>query len=352
MAAKNEAARVFKDLIYPLNEVGLIAGSKNRAYSEVREVIYRLSEGRDRLRHSQSQYAAATAGTQYHTIFVSTAEHSFDHYAALAGETRDEGEYARCLDVPVNNGTLSSIIDVNPNRLVGRRLKAQREDLVIKLREACREHHGTALKPFIEYLLKNKGSLREQIERDIASFERRARYLGMKGALAHATRNFGIVYAGGCLAMKAEILPWEKGRWQQAVLRCFNRAVKKLNLTDPLDEGRSLLKEKLKSADIKSYKEACDSAKGTCIGYYKVEDRRRRYYIHTDTFRAWFKIKPGLDKVMLDWLDQSKKLIPRLTIEGKEDRSQKDWQVHFPRLSNAGNLRAFSFWDPFPGSAR
>ena len=93
-AAKGESARMFNDMLFPLNEAGLLGGSKKKAYPEIRETIYRLGEGRERLRHTQSIFSAPAASSEVRTIFFSTAEHSFDDYATFAGETRDEGEYA------------------------------------------------------------------------------------------------------------------------------------------------------------------------------------------------------------------------------------------------------------------
>ncbi len=84
-AAKGESARMFNDMLFPLNEVGLLGGSKKKAYPEIRETIYRLGEGRERLRHTQSIFSAPAASSEVRTIFFSTAEHSFDDYAALAG---------------------------------------------------------------------------------------------------------------------------------------------------------------------------------------------------------------------------------------------------------------------------
>ena len=53
-AATAELARVFNDVLLPANEVGLLAGKKRDAYAPLRELTYRLSEGRDRSRHSAS----------------------------------------------------------------------------------------------------------------------------------------------------------------------------------------------------------------------------------------------------------------------------------------------------------
>ena len=66
-AAKGESARMFNDMLFSLNEVGLLGGSKRKAYPEIRETIYRLGEGRERLRHTQSVFSAPAASSEVAT---------------------------------------------------------------------------------------------------------------------------------------------------------------------------------------------------------------------------------------------------------------------------------------------
>jgi len=108
-----ETARTFNDLLLAINEVGLLAGKKGDAYGPIRERIYMFSEGNDRARMSSSTLSSI-ASAQWRGIFVSTAEHSFNAYAAFSGETRSEGEYARCLDVAAAIKGKPTIFDHNP----------------------------------------------------------------------------------------------------------------------------------------------------------------------------------------------------------------------------------------------
>jgi|GEM_PF-4542823 hypothetical protein len=101
-AAKGESARMFNDMLLPLNEVGLLGGSKKKAYPEIRD------------------------------------------YAIFAEKTRDEGEYARCIDVPVNRPNRHSIVNRFPANLPKEKRRRWAEDRVIELRKACEANHGTA----------------------------------------------------------------------------------------------------------------------------------------------------------------------------------------------------------------
>ena len=162
-AAKGELARMYNDMIFPLKEVGLLGGSKKKAYPEIRETIFRLGEGHERLRHTQSVYSAPAASSEGRTIFFSTAEYSFDEYATFAGETRSEGEYARCIDVPVNRPNRHSIIDRFPLTSQAKR-RRWAEDRVIELRKACEANHGTAFRRYIDDLIASRDTLKARIE--------------------------------------------------------------------------------------------------------------------------------------------------------------------------------------------
>ena len=98
---------------------------------------------------------------RFRTIFVSTAEHSFTEYAAFAGETRDEGEYARCLDVPATSSKRSTIMDRCPEEN-GKARWARKQ--LIELRNACDHQHGMILRPYIEFLIEKGEGLRDEVQ--------------------------------------------------------------------------------------------------------------------------------------------------------------------------------------------
>ncbi|MGC2224272.1 MAG: DUF927 domain-containing protein [Methylocella sp.] len=207
-AAKGESARMFNDMLFPLNEVGLLGESKRKAYPEIRETIYRLGEGRERLRHTQSVFAAAAASSEVRTIFFSTAEHSFDDYAAFAGEPRDEGEYARCIDVPVNRPNSHSIINRFPSNFPKAKRRRWAEDRVIELRKACEANHGTAFPRYIDHLIASRDALEARIETYMSEMDQFEQSSVVKGALEHARQNMACRRAFGASLMRAACAPW------------------------------------------------------------------------------------------------------------------------------------------------
>jgi hypothetical protein len=100
-AANFEIARAFNDAMMPINDTGLIQGGKKDAYAAISNWIFSYSEGRDRSKHSGSQYASKQSSARWHGIFFATSERSMDDFARIAKAERVDGEYARCIDVPV-----------------------------------------------------------------------------------------------------------------------------------------------------------------------------------------------------------------------------------------------------------
>src|SRR5450432_2489508 len=73
---------------------------------------------------------------------------------------------------------------------------------LIALRNSCEENHGVAIRPYLQYLIKNKSTLQKTIAKCMGEFESAISDMKLNGALQHAARNFALVYAGGCLARR------------------------------------------------------------------------------------------------------------------------------------------------------
>jgi hypothetical protein len=344
-AAKGETARMFNDMVFPLNEVGLLGGSKKKAYPEIRETIYRLGEGRERLRHTQSVYSAPAASCEVRTIFFSTGEHSFDDYATFAGETRDEGEYARCIDVPVNRPDRHSIIDRFPASLPKTKRRRWAEDRVIELRKACGANHGTAFRRHIDYLIASRDRLEAKIEEYIREMDRLEQYSEVKGALEHARQNIGLLYAGGRLAIDAGVVPWKPEQLLRAVATCWQRALdvhgqKK----DALTQAKRALRANLKPEKVKKREPSASFSPEEADGYYVMKDGVRIYTVHAAAMRKWLGTDPKQFDRLLDWLDAKRFLIPR---QSKTGEVGSDWAIQTPKWPNGKSVRSIVFRDPF-----
>ena len=344
-AAKGESARMFNDMLFPLNEVGLLGGSKRKAYPEIRETIYRLGEGRERLRHTQSVFSAPAASSEVRTIFFSTAEHSFDDYAAFAGETRDEGEYARCIDVPVNRPNRHSIINRFPSNFPKAKRRRWAEDRVIELRKACEANHGTAFRRYIDHLIASRDALEARIEAYMSEMDQFEQRSVVKGALEHARQNMALLYAGGRLAIDARVVPWKSEQLQRAVAICWRHALD-LHRTkrDALTQGKRALRANLKSGKIKKRGHSASFSPTQADGFYVMRDGVRTYTVHAAAMRKWLGTDPKQFDKVLDWLDAERFLIPR---KSKTGMAGSDWAIQTPKWPHGKSVRSIVFHDPF-----
>ena len=304
-----ETARGFTDLMVPANEVGLLAGKRRDAYGPIRERIYIFSEGRDRARLSSSTMATTWASSIWQGIFVSTSEYSFNDYAAFAGETRSSGEFARCLDVAAVAKGRSTIFDRYPPNVGLRRRKQWARAQLTELRKNCAQFHGTALEPYLVHLIAIAGSLAKKVEKHCYTFMKAVRAMHLDGALEHAGRNFALIYAGGCMAIEANVLPWTEADVFEAIESCFRAAVEDIRgHTNILGRARSILRSKLMSDEIVEARPGLTVTPERCAGYYQESAGIRYYTIHTKAFVRWFASRAQAAAV-LQWLNDQDDLI-------------------------------------------
>ena len=346
-AAKGESARMFNDMLFPLNEVGLLGGSKKKAYPEIRETIYRLGEGRERLRHTQSIFSAPAASSEVRTVFFSTAEHSFDNYAALAGEARDEGEYARCIDVPVNRANRHTIIDRYPRSVAKAKRRKWAEDRVIELRKACEANHGAVFRRYMEHLIASPEELKSKIADYMDEMAQHTNSPPVKGAHEHARQNMALLYAGGRLAIDAGVLPWTTEQLLKAVTACWQRAIDlHRDKKDVLTEAKRALRDNLKSERVRRRGSSASFSPEEVDGYYVMEeDTTRIYTVHAAAMRRWLGNDAKQFKVLLEWLESEGFLKPR---QSRTDKTDSDWAIQTPKWPNGKSVRSIVFRDPFP----
>jgi putative DNA primase/helicase len=350
-AAFLEQARVFNDQVLGINEVGLLAGKRGDAYAHLRTVIYRFSEGRDRSRHSSSDVGGTAASSSWRGIFVSTAEHSFNAYAGFSGEKRDEGEFARCLDIPALKKARHTIFDRCPPDINEEDFDSWARFEVIKLRKACERHSGVAMKPYVEHLVQNRETLKQTIAEGVKEFVAGVDIPNDNGALQHAARNMGLVYVGGRLGIEAGLLPWDRKTLLSAVRACFKAAMRELNLhEDPDRIVQRILRKNLNSASVIPQDEVVWNLNGDVKpdGYYKSVKGKLIYVIGSKAFRRWFPNK-SQQEAAICWIREGSHLQIGKEKPGKSNAVQNSIGKieQQPRWPDGENTRSIVFTDPF-----
>ena len=99
---------------------------------------------------------------------------------------------------------------VDPEQCPLATLSGGTRNTLISIRESCERNHGTTIRPYIEHLIANVDAVELTVKSQIAEFEKAVNASALDGALQHAAKNFGLIFAGGCLGIDAKLLPWDR----------------------------------------------------------------------------------------------------------------------------------------------
>ena len=346
--ALGEKARHHKDILFPINETGSLRRSE--AFESIRQAIYALTEGRERDRHSASGYAISDSSALTRTIFVSSTERSMEAYAGSANQSRDEGELARCLDVAATRAGRATVMDRFPDHLDPHQSEEWARRQLARLRDLCRDNHGLAVEPFVRHLMKDIPRVRREIGEDVEWFAHRYRPRQLSGAAAHAFDNVAMIFAGGSIAIDADLLPYDKEELAAAIWRCTRDSIPTSNpQRDPLTRAERDLRVGMRKARV--YHSAQDGRFDSerFEGFVTKRQGRTTYVVRTKDFRAWFDDGDPLALGRaLAWLQQRGCLRARRARATAAHRPA-DWASRTVIWPDRRAVRSVEFFDPFQG---
>jgi hypothetical protein len=267
-----------------------------------------------------SRYAAEHGGARrFHGICISTAEHTIAEYATMAGEVRDEGELFRAIDVNAIRKGKATIFDLAPPNL------DQRAGLQ-ELRRAMAECHGTAWRPYVEYLMQMAPvDLKRRTLALIKEFVDHMPEAAHDGVIRQMATHFGLLYAGAIFAIESGVWPLTKNHVQNALRRAFRHAVEASKPVDPFAMGLDILKAHLADKVVER-KPGSTFGVNDHAGYWMRIGGRKVFFVHARQFRGWFASVSQFDLVL-------------------DSLAAKSVSHHWPDRSF---VRCFEFADPFP----
>ena len=348
-ASVGESCRFYCDRLMPVNELGLIA--KKSAYAKIQPTTYQIAEGRERDRHSKSVFATTDDSAGHRIISCSTAEHSIDYYAWLAGETRDEGELARCTEIPAVRNNCKTVIDRWPETVPVNQRTAWARKLLKQLRKACKRYHNVALEPFVWFLMEDWKRAERLVTMYMQKFMDGLDTESMSGAMEHAAENFSLILAGGVLAVDAGVLPYRKADLLRAVTRCFLSAISiTAEERDPLAGAKAILRRRLKGDRVFRRRSSNGSFDARRFDGYVFKDGERwKYVIRASSLREWFKTEPRAYKPVIDWLEEKGCLLARQSRSTEIVERPTDWAERtlvWPDQQSTAT-RSVVFYEPF-----
>ena len=323
----------------PVNEIGLLKGTKRDAYPSLRPLIYRYSEGRDTGRHSKSTYTSDAGLASWRGIMVASSENSIEALAGLGAEKRDEGEYARAFDVPAVRPGNKTVYDCFPRHIAPEQREAWARERLTRIRQLCAANHGAAFHAYAESLVEHRKTLKADVERAMERFLTLLPPVVLSGALQHAARNFAVIYAGAVMAKRAHLLPWNLATTRAALRACFLDGLHEIERGEGAEErARKIILGRLES--LPSNASVLDGH--DVDGWYEETKKGRIFAFRTRCFGEWF-LDPDDERAALRWLERNKLLKPKKG--ALPDWPNVGWAVIWSRVKGKQH-RCYQFRDP------
>lgn len=299
------AALGFNDHMLPINEIATARGKKRDIYVVLRDTTYALLSGQDTLRHPS--WSASGGGTStFGVIGLLSSEVSPDAWAARNGETRDDGEMARLMAVPVLASGCRTIFDRPPSKLGGDALALWEKEQFKRLHQELPNQRGIALRDYLDELLGDFERSQARAGALAALFEERVAKASMSPVARDIVAKFGVLFAGGLIAVEAGVLPLSKKVVAHAVRWACLAAL--AELPDPQRELRddlAVLKGRLAGGgiidlDASTLKEL--RLMRDADGFHRPRGEGEEFVVRAQVFVGWFGTTVRVRRV-LDWLD-------------------------------------------------
>lgn len=337
----------FDGHMLPINEVGTAQGRKRDIYDVLRETTYRFLSGQDTMRHPSWTGGGGGAST-FGVIVLLSSEIAPDAWAARNGETRDDGEMARLIGVPVLAPGYGTIFDRPPPKLSGTALTAWEKAQFKRLHQELPHHRGVALRDHLDILLGDVERAQARAQAIGAHFEDRIATSSMSPVARDIVAKFGLLYAGGVLAVDAGVLPLDKKTVGNAVRRACLAAL--TELPDPQGELRAdvaILRENLASGSITNLETSTRQEMRlirNAAGFRRLREggKGEDFIIRAQIFAGWFGTPMRVRRV-LEWLDDEGFLDHGRDRTAKRSNEWAQKQVTWP---DGTRVRSVSLYAP------
>jgi hypothetical protein len=160
------------------------------------------------------------------------AERYFLSAIDIAKSERDDGEYARCTDVPLLPKGHNTIFDRFDTESGTKATRVWARQELKRLRHECEVNCGVGAHAFIHELMPDWSEHPAFIERHVEEFVNAVKGSKLTEVKHHVAKNFGIIYAGACLAIKKRILPWKRDVLLECICSCFLDAMGRIATPD------------------------------------------------------------------------------------------------------------------------
>jgi uncharacterized protein (DUF927 family) len=184
------------------------------AAKDAGEAAYMLGNGSGKSRSSRD--GSARRAAKWRVMFLSSGEISLADKVAEDGRGRRlaAGQQVRIVDIPADAGAGMGLFET----LHG---FDSAEALARHLRAATMQNYGVAAREYLAAVVSNIDVLRKQVSELVRAFCEQFVPAGADGQVERVAQRFGLVAAGGEIAVRCGVVPWQRGEATLAAGRCF-----------------------------------------------------------------------------------------------------------------------------------
>ncbi|EAQ36921.1 hypothetical protein NB311A_07223 [Nitrobacter sp. Nb-311A] len=184
------------------------------AAKDAGEAAYMLGNGSGKSRSSRD--GSARRAAKWRVMFLSSGEISLADKVAEDGRGRRlaAGQQVRIVDIPADAGAGMGLFE----NLHG---FDSAEALARHLRAATMQNYGVAAREYLAAVVSNIDVLRKQVSELVRAFCEQFVPAGADGQVERVAQRFGLVAAGGEIAVRCGVVPWQRGEATLAAGRCF-----------------------------------------------------------------------------------------------------------------------------------
>lgn len=184
------------------------------AAREAGEAAYMLANGSGKSRSSRD--GSARKPSKWRIMFLSSGEISLADKIAEDGRGRKmaAGQQVRIVDIPADAGAGLGLFE----NLHG---FASAEMFARHLRGATQTNYGIAAREYLKLLVPDIQKIRTAVTAIMEGFSEQYVPTGADGQVDRVAQRFGLIAAGGEIAIQLGILPWKRGEAVAAAGKCF-----------------------------------------------------------------------------------------------------------------------------------
>ena len=298
-AGLEEMAIAHNGISLTIDETALL----DKANSKIQKTIFFITNGSSRIRSSFYNVQAGFFNASWKSIFISAGEKSINELS----KSRLDGEKVRVYDIKAISSKKHHIFKDIPEGF------KNSKELITSMQKALSECYGSPLREYMAKITSDIEKNTKLIERYKDNFSKKYSSKGCNGMQDRIIKNFALLYAGGCLAIKHGIFPCNEEEIYSVISKYLTSTLKENRSSKQLLKlGLSLLKKKLKdpSVIIKVCKNKNISSEklNKADGFYLLDRSERFYAIKPENFDRFFKNK-DIAKKIKKYLDKKEMLV-------------------------------------------